>query len=256
MDVEIISKNGQSLSFVLDDVNVAVANALRRAMISNIPTLAIDDVHFIDNTSSLYDEIIAHRLGLIPIKTDLGLFNFRDECKCKDGCPSCTLTLNLKAEGPGVIYSHELKSQDKKIKPIKDILIVKLGKNQRLELEADAVLGTVKEHAKWQPCVATYKYYPIIEIAGECDECERCVEACPRNVLGVKRGKIKVISERDCILCNSCAEVCEKNAISIRGDDRRFIFRIEGNGALEPEQIFTKACDVLEAKSKELKKLL
>ncbi|MFQ5800535.1 MAG: DNA-directed RNA polymerase subunit D, partial [Candidatus Hydrothermarchaeales archaeon] len=151
MDVEIISRDGQSLSFVLGDVDVSVANALRRTMISSVPTLAIEGVHFYDNTSSLYDEIIAHRLGLIPIKTDLGLFNFRDACKCKDGCPSCSLALSLKVEGPGAVYSHNLKSQDKKIKPIKDILLVKLGKNQRLEFEADAILGTAKEHAKWQP---------------------------------------------------------------------------------------------------------
>lgn len=256
MDVEIISKGDRSLSFVLSDVDVSVANALRRSMISGVPTLAVEDVHFIDNTSSLYDEMVAHRIGLVPIATDLDLFNFRDDCKCEDGCPSCTLTLSLKVEGPGVAYSHDLKSKDKKLKAMGGIPIVKLGRNQRLELDADAVLGTGKDHAKWQPCVATYKYYPIIEVSKDCDSCGQCVEACPRDVLGVKRNKLKVINERDCILCNSCVEVCESAAITVKGDDRRFIFKIEGNGALEPGVIFTKACDILDEKSKELVKIL
>ena len=252
MDIEILGKDSQSITFILRDVNVAVANTLRRVMISSVPILAIEDVHFYDNTSSLYDEMVAHRLGLIPIKTDLELFNLRDECSCEDGCPSCTVTLSLKVEGPGNVYSHDLKSSDGKIKPVDGILVVKLGSSQRLELEADVVLGTGSEHAKWQPCVATYKYYPIISVSDQCDDCGDCVEVCPRKVLAVKDGKITVIKERDCILCNSCVEMCEQNAIVVKGDERTFIFKIESNGSLEPEKIFSKACDILDGKSKEL----
>ncbi len=256
MDVEILSKVGQSLSFVLSDVDVAVANALRRTMMANVPVLAIEDVRFIDNTSSLYDEMVAHRVGLVPIKTDLDLYNFRDECSCEDGCPSCTLTLSLKVEGPGVALSNDLKSQGEVATSISDIPIVKLGPSQRLEIEADAILGLGSEHAKWQACVATYKYYPVIEVSGDCDECGECVEACPRDVLGIKRNKLKVLNERECILCNSCVEICESNSISVRGDEGRFIFSVESNGSLEPEKIFSKACDILVAKSKELVSIL
>lgn len=256
MDVEIIGKDGQSLSFVLEDVDVSIANGLRRTMMSGVPTLVIEDVHFYENSSSLYDEIIAHRLGLVPIKTDLELFNFRDACSCEDGCPSCTLTLSLKKEGPRMVYSNDLKSEDRKIKPVKGIPLIKLGKNQKVELEAVAILGTAKEHAKWQPGVVSYKYHPQIKVTDKCDVCERCVEACPRKILTLRRGKIKVTNERECILCNCCVDVCEVKAITVKGDDRRFIFKVEGNGSLEPEEIFTRACEILKEKSEELMPLL
>ncbi len=107
-----------SLSLVLKDVAPSTANAIRRTILAEVPTLAIEDVRIKENSSSLYDEIIAHRLGLIPIKTDLKLFNFREHCKCKGkGCPSCTLELTLTAKcnkDNQTVYSTDLKSKDKK----------------------------------------------------------------------------------------------------------------------------------------------
>ena len=100
MKVDVLEENDNFFHFILDNIDVSTANALRRTMISEVPTLAIEDVRIIENTSSLYDEVIAHKLGLIPIKTDLNLFNFRDDCVCKgEGCTNCTLNLSLNSEG-------------------------------------------------------------------------------------------------------------------------------------------------------------
>jgi DNA-directed RNA polymerase subunit D len=258
MKIEILEENEKSMKFILEDVDVSIANALRRSMISLVPTLAIEDVRIIANTSSLYDEIIAHRLGLIPIKTDLQ-FNFRDKCVCKgSGCPSCTVTFVLKAEGEEesvMVYSHHLKSDYPGAEPLHGIPIVKLGKGQKLLLEADAVLGIGKEHAKWQPAAVGYKYYPEMKVRGECGDCDDCIDSCPLNLLKIYDGKI-TIDEKKCNLCKSCVETCERKIIKIEGNEKKIIFNIESTGTLKPREIFVKACEILEEKTKELTALL
>lgn len=257
MRIKKLSQNDNELTLLLDDIDVSYANALRRAAIAEVPTLAIQEVEFYENTSSFYDEIIAHRLGLVPIKTDLKVFNYPEACSCRGkGCASCTLKLTLTKEGPGMVYSDDLKPEDPKMTPIKGIPLLKLGKGQKISLRAEAVLGKGKKHAKWQPAVAAYKYYPEIKVTKECILCEECVDACPRDVLRIAKGKVKVVDEKKCILCKSCVDVCEYNAIEVRGNPRKFIFKIESTGALSPEEIFKKSCEIIEAKAMELQKLL
>lgn len=252
MAVEILNESGSSLSFILTDTTVGVANALRRAAIGEVPTLAIEEVDFYNNTSSMYDEVLAHRLSLIPLVTDLSLLNPRDKCKCEDGCPSCQIELSLKKKGPGSVYSHDLKSANKNFSPVPGILFAKLGKNQSIELKATAVLGRGRENAKWQAAVIGYKYYPIIEISGECTSCGDCVEACPRAVFEMKKDKLKVTSEQACILCRACVEACEAGAITITGDEHRFIYELETTGSLKPREVLSKALDILIDKADEL----
>ena len=93
MKIKILNRKGEKLRFLLEGTTPAFANALRRIMISEIPNLAIDVVEFQDNTSALFDEIIAHRLAMLPLEFDPDKFNFTAECKCGGkGCPSCQAT--------------------------------------------------------------------------------------------------------------------------------------------------------------------
>jgi DNA-directed RNA polymerase subunit D len=249
-------KNGE-IVLLLEGLDVSYANALRRTAIAEVPTLAIEEVEFHGNTSSFYDEIIAHRLGLIPIKTDLKLFNYPESCACGGkGCPSCTLRLTLSKAGPGMVYSDDLKPEVPGMEPVKGIPILKLGKGQKISLQAVAVLGNGRRHAKWQPAIAGYKYYPEIEVSKDCILCEECVNVCPRNVLKVEKGKISVVDEKKCILCRACVDACEYGAIEVRGNPKKFIFRLETTGALPPEEIFNKACEIMESKARELHSLL
>jgi len=252
MGVEVIGEDSSKLRFILSDATPSVANALRRTIISEVPTLAIEEVEFLDNTSSLYDEIIAHRLGLVPIKTDLKLLNFREECSCENGCPSCQVELRLKKKGPCTVYSQDLKSGVKELSPLPGIVIAKLGKGQVLELRAYARLGRGREHAKWQPAVVGYKYYPIIEVSEECNLCSACVEACPRRILEIRDEKVVVVDERECILCKACSEACDIDAIRVSGDGSRFIYELESMGSLEPREIVEKACSIIISKAEEL----
>ena len=137
----------------IEDTKPYFVNSIRKIMLSELPKLAVHDVVIYDNTSPLFDEIIAHRLGLIPIPTDLSLLSFRNECVCKGkGCPNCTVRYTLSKEGEGIVFSGDLQPEEKSWSITEDkIPIVELYNDQRLILEVEAILGRGKDHAKWQP---------------------------------------------------------------------------------------------------------
>ncbi|PIY59935.1 DNA-directed RNA polymerase subunit D, partial [Candidatus Woesearchaeota archaeon CG_4_10_14_0_8_um_filter_47_5] len=113
------SKKYGKLSFVIEGTDVAFVNSLRRVIIDEVPTMAIETAEIRKNSSVLYDEILAHRLGLIPLKTDLKSYNLPTECPCGgERCAQCQLTLTLKAKGPKMIYAEDIQSQDPKITPV------------------------------------------------------------------------------------------------------------------------------------------
>jgi len=162
--IEVLEKNDTVLRVAVRDAEIPLMNALRRISLAQVPCMAIDEVVMIENSSILQDEIIAHRLGLTPLKTDLDSYNLPEACPCQSefGCPQCRVTLTLDAEakeGTRTVYSGELVSENPEVIPVSDrIPIVKLAKGQKLKLEAYARLGTGRTHAKWQPvCVSVYK---------------------------------------------------------------------------------------------------
>jgi len=161
MEVKLVENQDKKnrLIFSLKGTDTAYANTLRRIMGFEVPVMAIEEVEFRKNTSILYDEMISHRLGLIPLTTDLKSYNMMSECKCKGaGCASCTVKLVLKAQGPCTVYSSDIKSKDPEIKPINGKMpIVKLLEGQELEFEATAILGQGKDHSKWCPGLVFYK---------------------------------------------------------------------------------------------------
>jgi len=206
----------------------------------------------------LFDEIIAHRLGLVPIPTDPDLYVFKDKCACNgEGCPNCTIMYSLNKKGPAEVYSGDLEPLGGKELRVKDELIpiVKLGPKQALLVYASAELGTAKRHAKWQVTSATgYRYYPTVTIdVSKCDQCEECVKACPRHVLASKEGKIEVVDLENCILCSACTKACPKGAITTKGDDNKFIFEFETDGSLSARDTLRKALEILEQRFDEFR---
>jgi len=262
MEIESIKDDtkNKKLVFILKGSRVAFANALRRLVIEEVPTMAIEDVEFRKNTSALYDEMIALRLGLIPLKTDLKSYNLPEDCQCKGkGCAQCQLKLILKAKGPKIVYASEIKSKDPKVKPIfQKTPIVKLLKGQVLEAEMTAILGKGKEHAKWSPGLVYYKYYPSIKITKKGEACSGCADVCPQKVFDKKSGKISINEKHllDCNLCGACEEL-SKGEITINKEVEDFVFFVESWGQLECKEIMLKASDILEKKldvfEKELK---
>lgn len=262
MQVEIKKLEGDEMEIILSDSTPAFANALRRAAMREVPVMAIDEVEFKVNDSAMYDEILSHRLALIPLRTPPKGYVLPGECGCREGrCSKCSVSLTLKREGPATVTSGDLKSTDEEVVPVSgSVPIIKLERGQRLELSAIARLGPGKEHAKWQPGVIAYKYMPVFELDEKaCDGCGDCVKACPAKIIELVEGKPKITDITLCTMCRACAEACPPKAIRIGSDPTKFVFRIESAGGMPPEQILLKSMEILGEKldefSKQVKKL-
>jgi DNA-directed RNA polymerase II subunit RPB3 len=203
--VQILQMAPHEMRFILSETDTSVANTLRRIMIAEVPTLAIDLVEFHENSSVLNDEYIAHRLGLIPIRYQPvdsmkggdcnGAFLPHRECVCYERCPRCSVEFELDVTfddantfrpeeelmAPLTITSKDLKSNNDTVAPAHflsqdeqdesqdaGVAIVKIGPGQRLKLKAIARMGIAKEHSKWCPvAIATYRFWPNITINEE-----------------------------------------------------------------------------------------
>jgi DNA-directed RNA polymerase II subunit RPB3 len=190
-------KNEFELNFALVGTDVSVANAIRRTMIAEVPTMAIELVTVKENTSALHDEYIAHRLGLIPlVSTRAAEFEYSRDCEaCDDHCEKCSVKFVLNemfgndgdtsVEGDTMIVTskhlknmydaHELcetvvpvhGSGDFAQAPsgadgqVFGITITKLARGQKIHMEMIAKKGIGKEHAKWSPmCTVSYRISP------------------------------------------------------------------------------------------------
>ena len=145
MKLEKVEEENEVLTVKLEDSNEAVANSLRRAMMARVPTLAVKHIDVVKNESGLFDEMLANRIGQVPW-TIPQKFNEDDE-----------LHIALKQEGPTSVTGEDLQSDNDEAEPVHDALIVELKEDQEVELEAKAVLGTGKEHAKHQGGTVGYE---------------------------------------------------------------------------------------------------
>jgi DNA-directed RNA polymerase subunit D len=167
-------------------------------MVSDVPTMAIEDIFYYDNTSVVPDEVLAHRLGLIPLKTDLVNYVLPSNCDCEAelGCPKCRVTLNLSVkagEEKRVVYSGDLVPVDPAVAPVQAYIpLAKLAPGQSVSLEAYAQLGTGRQHTKFSP-VSMAIYYNVAEIKTDPTMAAKCISDCPRGLLLVKKDIIKII---------------------------------------------------------------
>lgn len=259
MEVKILEKNDEKMKFIVEDINSALAGELRRIMMIEIPTLAVESVDFHKNDSVLWDEIIANRLGLIPLEFNTKFYNFKSDCKCGGkGCTHCQVTLTLKKKGPCIVHSGDLVPSDKKVKPVYDkIPITELTKDQELEFEATAELGLGKNHTKWQASVVGYRAIPKITI-GKGGNSKEYVERCPRNVFKFEKKKLKVKRPLECNICLQCIEL-SNGAIKVESDESDYLFNVESTSGVKPEKIVLTSFDILSNKldefSKDLRKL-
>lgn len=222
-----------------------MANALRRIMIAEVPTLCIDIVEFEENSTVLADEFIAHRLGLIPLRSGrkMDRWQYNHACDCEDFCDACSVRFSLDcsfnslAEKRGVnpndvlvltVTSQDLKSHNPNVEPCHyssdrdrienrdghGIPIVALGPGQSIKLEAIAKKGIAKEHAKWSPVsTVALKYDPIIRLDEDAlnqysDEQKiGLVNSCPTKVFSFDDGSRSVFIEKgDEAKCIFCKE--------------------------------------------------
>ncbi len=270
MKIDILEMTQTKAQFVISETNPSFANALRRTIVADVPKMAIDNVEFhlgpimdekntaYESVSPLFDEAVAHRLGLIPVPTDLDAFNFRAKCTCNgEGCPNCTIMYSLNKKGPCTVYSGDLEPVGDPKFRIKDDLIpiVKLAEDQALLIYATAELGTGRQHAKWQAALgAGYRYFAKIEIEhSKCDLGGSCVKVCPKGVLVKEDKKIVVKHPERCNLCNSCVEVCDAGVIKVTSDPTKVLFRFETDGSLQAKEVLMRGLKTLEERFENLR---
>jgi DNA-directed RNA polymerase subunit D len=236
-EVTFIDRDEKSARFLVRGVTPAFANGIRRAMIADVPTLSIDTVRVIENSSVMFDEQIALRLGLIPLTTP------------DDYRPDDTVTLAIDVEGPATAYSGDLVSSDEKVQPAEEnVPIIDLKEDQRLEVEADAQLGYGKDHAKHQGGVAVgYRHLQHVEVVGERNEFE---SEDPEILRGVIEDDGELIDTAT--FDNDLSQRYPDKELEVTDVPNAFVFDVETDGSMPIDDLVLKAAESLAARADEL----
>lgn len=247
MRVRIVDYDPPFVRIVVEDANPSYANALRRALLSEVPVMAVDEVIFYANTTAFLDEEIAHRLAMVPIRTDLKTYSIGD---------GAVVTLKLDrtaSEDMEVVYAGDLEPSDPVIVPVRPkIPLVKMAKGDRLRFDAIVRMGKGKWHAKWQAVSGLgYTYYPVYSLAPEAAErCADALESCPEGT--VEREEDGSVVVRDYLSCRGLEERIDRIRRErpelvrvVEWDDTRFIIKFESTGALTVPEILRAAVDEL-----------
>jgi DNA-directed RNA polymerase subunit D len=237
-EVEFIERGDRDALFLVRGVTPAFANGIRRAMLADVPTLSIDTVRVVENSSVMFDEQISLRLGLVPLTTPPGEFDADDE-----------VTLALDVEGPATAYSGDLVSADDVVQPAEqNVPIIDLKEGQRLEVEAVATLDRGKSHAKHQGGVAVgYRNLQRVSVVGERDE---FAEDEPRIVRGVieEDGDLVPTESFDNDLRNRYPD----EEVVVEDVPNAFVFHVETDGSMSVEDLVLEAVDTLYDRADEL----
>ncbi|KAJ1444899.1 DNA-directed RNA polymerase [Pelagophyceae sp. CCMP2097] len=241
--IEVTRSNCVEVELDVVGIDVSIANALRRIMISEVPTVAIEKVYVEENSSVMQDEVLAHRLGLIPIFADPN--DFEDLHDPDDATDANTIVFGLEVRAPNVdpeearlaaeqgrpnparhttpVNSRDICwlpqgeqetfLEDRPVKPVQpDILIAKLRPGQSIALEAHACKGIARTHAKWSPvATAAYRMMPKIDLSDDVVDAraDALVKRCPMKVFDIEDvpgGCRRAIAARprDCTMCREC----------------------------------------------------
>ena len=232
-----------------------------------------------DNTSCLPDEMLAHRLGLIPIKADPRRFEFPASPHFEEPTEEDTVVFTLDVTctvGPDgkklhdKVYSGDLvwepqgeqeeTFQDAPIRPVHDdILITQLQPGQRLKCRLYCCKGIGQDHAKFSPvCTAAYRMHPKITLArdvtgADAKDIKRC---CPRKVFDVAGKKLVVKSPRQCTMCGECVRDARSELVKLGRVEDHFLFTVESTGIYDAKDIFLEALEIMKQKAAKIIEML
>ncbi|KAF2804072.1 DNA-directed RNA polymerase subunit D [Mytilinidion resinicola] len=250
INVRFLNADSTRANFLIQNFDLATANSLRRVMLAEVPTIAIDVVEVLDNTSVLADEFICHRLGLIPLNsTNVDDLLASRDCDCDGYCELCSVVLMLDAKCTGndimKVYARDLVVSEGR--PNEEIglpvitdpdglgsIIVKLRRGQSIKMKCVAKKGIAKEHAKWAPSAAIgFEYDPNNKLR-HLDYWfeEDPIKEWPKNE---ENANIDGIPQE--------GEPFDYDAVPTR-----FFFDVETVGGLEPDQIVLQGIKVLQRK--------
>jgi DNA-directed RNA polymerase subunit D len=279
---------GNRIKILITDTDAAQANAIRRTILADVPKMAISKVRFelgqtqdqkgeyFESVNALPDEVIAHRLAMIPIPTYLDEFVFPEDDPANEGLPEdqwgspasqiiyhCSIrgtssenkeeTKTVRAGDLNVLGETKLQISESH----QDIPLTILLHGQYLEFYAYATLGRGRDHAKWAPASAISFYQREIAVLNNKKKSKILFDLD----LGVSQadfGKDGRIEDIDMVekMRKAMAQVSQgtgrdadfDNAISMEKVDGEFVFSFDTDGSLSPEAVFNQACDVLSSR--------
>lgn len=278
--IKIIESSKDELSFDVIGVDASIANTLRRLMLAEVPTMAIEQVYIQMNSSIIHDEVLAHRLGLVPINAHPDKFeDFNGEANSDN---TIVFELDVTCKRPEEIdertsdapYTMPVHTSQLKwipqgdqsdrfpngIRPVhEDILLAKMRPGQSIKLEAHCQKGDGKNHAKFSPvATAAYRLLPKIVIK-ETEDVEHDVnkEINPKSVFDTQEERV---APRDalplaCRMDRGCSPHPNwTNRVKLERQADHFMFKVEAVGMLSPQEIVKAAlrklrekCEVVEA---------
>ena len=265
----------RSASLELEGVTASQVNAIRRTLLADLPRLAIDEVEFhlgpirdeatgkdYDSSTSMFDEGVALRMGLLPIPTDLSQFRRKSECTCAGaGCPHCQVMFSVDRKGPCTVYAKDIVPlADPSLAILEpDVPIVRLGARQALLASRDGhsrlrarpweVAGGPRGRRRSRTHTSR-----IAKKEGCTEAClKRTAASCPVNILEFGGGKLSVTEETKCIDCGACEKTCEHGSIRIEPDTEKFFLRFETDGSLSAREAFRYALKDLKRRFEELR---
>lgn len=279
--ISINKMSDEVVEFDMVGIDPPLANAFRRILIAEVPTIAIGQVTIYQNTGVIHDENLAHRLGLVPIVMDPDLLDWKPAESDHNEKNSVKFRMHVECtqeQQQRSVYSRDLKwiplSDEQKTKfgddpprPVADdILVAKLRAGQEIECECLCEKGIGKEHAKWSPvCTAFYRLLPLIEltkpIVGK--EAEELKAVCPMGVFDIEDvqgvGKRATVAHaRKCTTCRQCIDAFDgrTKGLVLGKAKSHYIFTVESVGSVSAVDLFEKAVMKLRSKCETAKEVL
>jgi len=284
---------GNKIRIILSETNAAQVNGLRRAILSDVPKMAITKVRFeqgvtqdnkgevIESVNVLPDEVIAHRLAMVPVPTFLDEFVFpEDDENNKNlpedqwGSPLSQIIYHLSIRGPNsdsdeqfkTVYAGDLNVLGETKLQISEeharIPLTILSSGQYLELYAYATLGRGRDHAKWCPAAAV-TFQPRQKAT--LNKPKKANTLFDLNLTS-KSGRAinaKLFTNKECTDVDSVLDLeramhqvgygtnrdeAFDNAITLEDMEGEYIFSYESDGSLSPEEVFNQACEELSSR--------
>lgn len=259
LHIRLISTSDYECDFVLEDCTPAMANMLRKACMSHVPTLAIDTIDFIKNTSVIIDEQITQRLSYIPIvSTVVDNYVIYNECTCDKDCEKCSISFEIDVSNTTnsivEVSSHDIKINHPDVSVFFDtkygIPITRLTPGQVCIIRGKIKKGTGKHHSKWSPVgTSSYKFLPQFSFKRKLvqEEKEKLVKICPMNVFKqVSDIEDLQLSVEKCTVCMECTNEFP-NLIDMKFKTDSAVFKVESVGQLEVDMIIKKAVQIVQS---------
>ena len=232
--MKIVEKKDNNLVFI-EKIEDSLANAIRR-YVNQVPTLAVDEVEISKNDSPLYDEIVAHRVGLIPLKSN------------GDKTPNVTLSIAQE----GMALAKGIKGADV---VYGDIPITFLNKGEELELKGTTKLGIGADHSKFSPGIMFYRN--VADIILDKSLKEDVEKVFPDVEIKEKGDKIIITDDGSKEIAGVCEGICKRNgkSIEIKFSDE-LVLTVESFGQMPSDEIFKDSIKVLKKDLQEIAKKL